>query len=174
MPASPARTWELLNDVPRVAPCMPGVELVRVASADSWDAVMHVSIGPIALQFDAEVRRVSSDPASRAVALAVDARESRGRGGAHAAITSAVAGEGKASRVSLVTELTFDGAVAQVAVGPVVVDVAKQLTRRFAECLAQQIEVGPDAAPTPTRPIGGLRLGARALLSALVRLVRRR
>ena len=46
--------WALLNDVPAVVPCMPGAELVDVASEDAWRAKLHVKLGPIALQFVAD------------------------------------------------------------------------------------------------------------------------
>ena len=55
VPASVDEAWRLLNDVPEIVPCMPGAELVEVVGDDAWKAKLHVKLGPIALQFLADV-----------------------------------------------------------------------------------------------------------------------
>ena len=84
VPASPERTWALLNDVPRVVPSMPGAELTEVVDETNWKATMHVKLGPIALQFATDVRREVSDEGALQTTLAIKARELKGRGGATA------------------------------------------------------------------------------------------
>ena len=64
VPASPADAWRLLNDVPSVVPCMPGAELVEVVDENAWKARLHVKLGPIALQFLADVAREETDEAA--------------------------------------------------------------------------------------------------------------
>ena len=66
----------------------------------------------------------------------------------------------------------MQGAVAQYGRG-VVGDVAAQLTKRFAECVAQQLGDEPPA-PAQATPVGGLRLALGAFWRAFVRLFRRR
>lgn len=175
--------WRLLNDVPEVVPCMPGAELVEVVDAESWKVKLHVKLGPIALQFAADVRREEMDERAGRVVLAVTAREARGRGGAEAAIESTVGSAGDRTRVDIVTELTLRGTVAQHGRG-VVADVASRLTDQFAGCIARKLAAPPagsvppgpasSSAPTSTAtkpvPIGGLRL----LLVALGRSLRGR
>src|SRR5207249_1682698 len=55
------RTWSLLNDVPRVMPCLPGAELSRVVGENEWEATLHVKLGPISLRFLVEVMRQDVD-----------------------------------------------------------------------------------------------------------------
>ena len=172
VPAPPERAWALLNDVPRIVPCMPGAELTEVVGEDAWKATLHVKLGPIALQFATDVTREEADAAARRVVLAAKAREVRGRGGAQATIESSLAAAESGTRVSIVTELTMQGAVAQYGRG-VVGDVAAQLTKRFAECVAQQLGEEPPA-PAQATPVGGLRLALGAFWRAFVRLFRRR
>ena len=59
VPASPETVWELLNDVPRVVPNMPGARLDAVVDDNAWKATMAVKLGPVALEFAADVRRGS-------------------------------------------------------------------------------------------------------------------
>jgi carbon monoxide dehydrogenase subunit G len=136
--AAPERTWALLNDVPRVTPCMPGAELTRVVDDSSWEAALHVKLGPISVHFVADVTRDEVDEAAQRVRLNVKAREAKNRGSADATITSTVTPVGEGSRVNIVTELALKGVVAQFG-RPVVPAVAERLTVQFAACLQRQL-----------------------------------
>jgi uncharacterized protein len=178
--ASPEAAWALLTDVPRIAPCMPGAELERTIDGSTWEVMQRVKLGPISLQFRSEVKRTELDERSRRAVLSVKAREVRGRGGAEATIQSDLQPTETGTRVDITTELSLQGAVAQYG-RPVVGSVAEELTRQFSECLARQLmrEDGTDiAAATPgqgrARPVGGLRLGLRAIWASLTRPFRRR
>lgn len=182
--ASPEAAWELLVDVPRVIPCMPGAELVETVDDSHWKARMRVKLGPISLSFLTDVSRDELDESARRVRLAAKAREERGRGAASATIESSLSSAEGKTRVTTVTDLTLSGAAAQYGRG-LVQGVTEQLLKSFAECLEQQLapaappaEGAPPAAPTPPpaqpRPVSGLALGLRALWSSLTRLVRRR
>jgi carbon monoxide dehydrogenase subunit G len=195
VPASPGRTWALLSDVPRVVPNMPGAELTEIVEENVWKATMHVKLGPIALKFATDVRREVSDEAAMRTTLAIKARELKGRGGAVATIESSLDPDGTGTRVTIVTELQMQGAVAQYGRG-VVPDVAGQLVDQFAANLAAQLREGdvaadgdgdggagaagegatahaPPQAPA-VAPIGGLRLILRAILRPLLRLLGKR
>jgi len=170
VPAPVERAWQLLNDVPAVVPCMPGAELVETVGESAWKAKLHVKLGPIALQFLADVTREQADEAARRAVLAVKAREAKGRGSAEATIESSLAAAGEGTHVALVTELALRGAVAQYGRG-VVGDVASRLTEQFAECIARKLEApgAGAAAPVEAKPVGGLRLVLGAIWRSLFR-----
>ena len=172
VPAPPETAWALLNDVPHVVPCLPGAELTEVVGHDAWKATVHVRLGPIALQFLADVRREQVDDTGRRVQLAVKARDARGRGGATATIESSLQEVESGTRVSLVTNLALQGPVAQYGRG-VVGSVATELTRQFAECLARKIEAEEQEAAAEVKPVGGFSLALRGLWSSLVGVFRR-
>jgi uncharacterized protein len=179
VPAPVDRSWRLLNDVPKVVPCMPGAELLEVVGDDAWKAKLHVKLGPIALQFLADVVREVRDEAAGRVVLAVKARESKGRGSAEATIESSLSAAGTGTRVEIGTELGLRGAVAQYGRG-VVADVASRLTGEFAACVAGKLQEAhpepqpagaqarPGPPPRPPKPIGLVPL----VLDALRRIVR--
>lgn len=178
VPASPEEAWRLLNDVPTVVPCMPGAEVVEVVGDDAWKAKLHVKLGPIALQFLADVTRQAADEDAGRVVLAVKARESKGRGSADATIESRLtAHDDGGTHVDVATDLALKGAVAQYGRG-VVADVAGKLTDQFAQCIAAKLAATPadsaTAQPQPqAAPVGGLRLVLGAFWRSLFRRPRR-
>jgi carbon monoxide dehydrogenase subunit G len=176
VPATRQAAWELLMDVPRVVPCMPGAELVETVSDGAWKANMNVKLGPIALVFATDITREAADETAGSVTLNARARETRGRGGAQAAIQSSLSEVPGGTRVDIVTELTLSGAVAQYGRG-IVQDVSGQLVARFADCLKAQLATeGPEAAEAAAaataeaaRPVSGLSLGLGAVMRAFGR-----
>lgn len=161
---------------------MPGAGLDEIVDENRWKATMHVKLGPIALQFRTDIVREEADESARRVVLSVNAREARGRGAAQARIESSLSQAEDETAVAIVTDLNLQGTVAQYGRG-VVADVSSELTRQFAECIAEKLTAGEPAAEehareaggpaAPVAPIGGLRLGLGALWRALLGRFRR-
>jgi len=176
VPAPRERAWELLMDVPRVVPCMPGATLRETVSDDHWKADLAVKLGPIALNFDTDVMRESVDETAGSVTLGAKAREKRGRGGAQAAIRSTLTELGpRSTRIDVVTELTLSGAVAQYGRG-IVQDVSQQMVSKFADCLKAQLvaetpeEAAAAVAEHQAQPVQGLSMGLGAVWRSFLRL----
>jgi carbon monoxide dehydrogenase subunit G len=167
--APPERAWELLLDVPRVVPCMPGATLTETVDDSHWKATMQVKLGPVTLTFAADVAREQVDEAARRVVLSARAREQRGRGGATATVESTLEPDAGGTRVAVVTDLQLSGPAAQFG-GPVVKDVAAELTRSFADCLRSELAETPPSPGGAASPVAGFRLLVRALLGRLRRL----
>ena len=178
VPASREAAWNLLMDVPRIVPCMPGATLTETVSDDAWKADMAVKLGPISLTFATDVARESSDPDAGTVTLSAKAREKRGRGGAQAQIQSSLTQVDGGTRVDIATDLTMSGAVAQYGRG-IVQDVSAQLVQRFADCLKAQLaaetpeEAQAAVAEHQAKPVSGLSLGAGAVFRSIGRFFRR-
>ena len=169
--------WALLNDIPRIVSCMPGAELTETVDDSTWRGVVHVRLGPMSLQFGTDVVREGADDSAHRVVLATKARELRGRGSAQATIESSLHDAGGTTHVQIVTELQLQGAVAQYGRG-IVPQVAAQLTKEFAENVAALLEGEHEPSAeaevrAPVVPVGGVRLGLRALWASLVRLLHR-
>jgi uncharacterized protein len=181
VPAAPEQAWDLLMDVPRVIPCMPGAELTETVDDSTWKAKMTVKLGPMSFAFATDVKREEADVDAQRAKLSARAREMRGRGGGQATIESTLTRVDGGTRVNIVTDMSLSGAVAQYGRG-MVEDVAGQLVDRFAECLRTQLapraeEAAAAAAaapPTASKPLAGLPLVLDALRRAIVRFLRRR
>jgi uncharacterized protein len=178
VPAPPDAAWDLLLDVPRVVPCMPGAELTEVVDDSHWKAKIAVKLGPVSLTFGTDVKLEEADEAARKVTLSADGRELRGRGAARATVESSLASVNGGTRVDIVTDLRLTGPAAQYGRG-LVADVSAQLIDRFAECLKAQLDTAEpvraeEAVAEAARPVGGLRLGLAAIWRSIKRLFRRR
>jgi carbon monoxide dehydrogenase subunit G len=173
VPVPPERAWDLLMDVPRVIPCMPGATLTDTVDDANWKADVSVKLGPISLAFDTNVRREEADESVRRARLSARARESRGRGAATAIIESRLTTVDGGTHVDVVTDLQLSGAVAQFGRG-IVPDVAEQMVQSFAECLRKQLVAARGEAQVAVveqyKPIGGLRLGLGAIWRRITRI----
>jgi len=166
--------WELLMDVPRVVPCVPGAQLVETLADDRWRADLSVALGPVTMTFDAAITREQVDEAGGFVRLVVSAREKHGRGGATAEVESTVAPAGENTRVTVVTNLRLQGAVARVGRSEIVEDVSQQMTDAFAECLKATLTAGADGGDGVAPLAPRLRITFRGLLAGVLRRLRRR
>ena len=161
--------WELLSDVPRVIPCLPGATLTHAGGDEEWRAEFPVTLGPVAMIFDATIRREAADEAAGVVRLAVKAREKNGRGAAIADVESRLEAAPAATRVTVLTDLRLQGTVARVGRSEIVEEVSRQMTDSFANCLKAKLAQDDSAAMSAPE----LRIRLRTVLAGLVRQLRR-
>ncbi|HKE75710.1 MAG TPA: SRPBCC family protein [Acidimicrobiales bacterium] len=128
-----ARAWEVLTDVELIAPCLPGAQLQEV-EGEEYRGVVKVKVGPITAQYKGAARFQEQDEAAHRVVLRAEGRDTRGQGNANATITAAMAEDGDGTRVTVTTDLTITGRVAQFGRG-VLADVSGKLLGQFVECL---------------------------------------
>jgi uncharacterized protein len=179
------RVWIYLLDVQKIAPCAPGAELTEVVDDHTWKGKVNVKVGPIAMSFTGTVVVQERDDQTHVVVLKADGREQRGKGAASALVRSRLEAVDGGTKVSIDTDLTISGAVAQYGRG-MVGDISQRLTREFADCLQAKIareEPAPQAAASPSQspvsesvggaPVKGIRLGLWALWRAVARIFKR-
>jgi hypothetical protein len=138
------RAWEVLTDVELIAPCMPGAQLQEV-EGDEYRGVVKVKVGPVTAQYKGAARFVERDQAGHKVVLRAEGRETRGQGNANATITAQLTPDGDGTAVSVVTDLTVTGRVAQFGRG-VMADVSSKLLGQFVDCLEHKLLVEPAGA----------------------------
>ena len=143
----PAKTWELLTDVERDAPCLPGATLLGV-DGDQFTGAVKVKVGPITVSYQGIASFQEKDPATQRVVLKADGKETRGNGNAAAVVTAQLRHQGDATSVVITTDLTISGKAAQFGRG-VLADVATNLIGQFAKRLeADLAESAPAGAET--------------------------
>jgi carbon monoxide dehydrogenase subunit G len=136
--------WAVLTDVERIAPCMPGAQLTEV-DGDTYTGNVKVKVGPITAQYKGTATFVEKDDAAHRAVLKADGRDTRGQGNASALVTATLVPDGDGTRVSVVTELTVTGKVAQFGRG-VLADVSAKLVGQFVACLESDVLAG-DPSP---------------------------
>ena len=140
--------WGLLTDVERIAPCLPGAQLTEV-EGEEYRGVVKVKVGPITAQYKGVAHFVERDDAVYRAVLRAEGRETRGQGNAAATITAQLTPDGDGTEVSVVTDLTVTGKVAQFGRG-VLADVSTKLLGQFATSLEAEIAASSASASTST------------------------
>ena len=128
-----ARTWAVLTDVERVAPCIPGAQLLSV-DGDDFTGAVKVKVGPITVSYKGDASFQEKDPAAQRVVIKASGKETRGSGNAAALVTAQLKDEGDATHVVITTDLTISGKAAQFGRG-VLADVSTNLIGQFARNL---------------------------------------
>ena len=131
------RVWELLMDLERVTPCLPGAALEET-SGEEYKGTMTVRLGPVTQEYEGTVKFEETDEEARRAVLKADGKDARGQGTVSATITSTLHEEDRGTRVHIETDMQVTGRVAQFGRG-VMQDVAGKLAGQFADCLEQEI-----------------------------------
>ena len=77
------RVWALVNDIPRVAPCMPGAALTGVHD-DTYEGTVAVKLGPLRMSYKGKVVVEGVDEANHSARLAATGKDTKGAGTARA------------------------------------------------------------------------------------------
>ena len=153
VPAPVDQAWEVLLDVERVAPCLPGAA-IEGSEGDSHKGTMTIKVGPITTRYTGTVKIEEADEAAHRAVMRAQARDSRGQGTAGATITSTMEAVDGGTRVHVETDLRVTGPAAQFGRG-VMQDVSAKMMRQFAECLASEMsgtKADDGAAEEPAAP----------------------
>lgn len=137
------QAWDVLLDIERIAPCLPGATVESV-DGDSFAGRVKVKVGPITVTYQGNATFVQRDEASGRVTIRATGREARGSGTAAATVEAVLHDEGERTRVHLDTDLAITGRPAQFGRG-VMVDVSNKLLGMFADCLERTLAADPGA-----------------------------
>ena len=139
VPVPPDRAWDVLLDVERIAPCMPG------ATVDEFDGEVvtgriKVKVGPVSLTYRGTAKFTERDPDARVILLEASGKETRGAGTASATVRARLEPEsgGEATKATMHTTMNVTGRPAQFGRG-VMVEVGGKLVEQFAQNLRQLI-----------------------------------
>ncbi|GAA1765025.1 MULTISPECIES: SRPBCC family protein [Streptomonospora] len=139
VPVPVDQAWDVLMDVERVAPCMPGATLESV-EGDTMTGKVRVKVGPISVTYRGEAHFTEVDAAEHRVELHAGGKEARGSGTASATVTARLHEQDDGTtEVTVDTDFTVTGRVAQFGRG-VMADVSAKLVQRFADNLAAELE----------------------------------
>ena len=155
--------WNILTDVERIAPCLPGAELQEV-EGDTYRGVVKVKVGPIQAQFKGQASFVERDDAGHRAVLKGEGRDTGGKGNASALITARMEAVSAAeTKVNVSTDLTITGKVAQFGRGAMA-DISDKLLSQFVENLNVLIASQPASAPaTAAAPAADGAAGVRRI-----------
>jgi uncharacterized protein len=151
------RVWALVNDIPRVAPCMPGAALTGVVDDQTYEGTVAVKLGPLRMSYKGKVTVEDVDEATHSARLAASGRDTKGAGTAKASVETRLEAAGDTrTRLQVTSDVQLTGKVASFGRGGAINDVASRLFGQFADCLRATLEAEPSvsegAAPPASTP----------------------
>jgi uncharacterized protein len=153
------QVWDMLVDVERVAPCLPGAEITGQGPDGSYEGNFTVKLGPTTASYRGSLRMDSLDEASRTATMHAKGTDKRGQGGANATIVSSMRQDGEETVVDVVTDFTITGRLARFGRGGMIEDISKRMMRDFSQCLQASMASEPapaaaeSAAPAAAAPV---------------------
>jgi aerobic carbon-monoxide dehydrogenase small subunit len=136
----PDDVWNLLKDVARVVPCMPGASITSLAG-DRVDGRLMIKLGPINAEFSGAAM-LRYDDALRRGTFAGSGQDrltgSRASGAIEFVVTPG--DDARSTWVDIAVLAKLSGPLAQFARAGIVEDLARRLARTFAQNLEQELE----------------------------------
>ena len=147
------RVWALVNDIPRVAPCMPGAALTGVLDDKTYEGTVAVKLGPLRMSYKGKVVVEEVDEANHSARLAASGRDTKGAGTARASVTTRLEPAGDThTRLQVTSDVQLTGKVASFGRGGAINDVATRLFGQFADCLRATLESESASAASAEEP----------------------
>ena len=116
VPVAPEQAWDVLLDVERIAPCMPGASVTSISDdGNEIEGQVKVKLGPLSLTYKGTAKFTEKDQENLTIAIEATGKETRGAGTASANV-QAVLKPGDATGSTLVsihTSLNVTGRPAQ-------------------------------------------------------------
>lgn len=139
VPASADRAWELLLDIPQVAPCIPGVKDVTPDGDNQFTAVMQVRVGPVRLDFSGSINVLEQDKKKGEARFRVEAADRKVGGSIRADMTMQLTSLSPVeTELVIVTDTVFMGKIGELG-QPIIRRKAKSTLEDFARNLANQV-----------------------------------
>ena len=139
--------WAALNDLERVAPCLPGATITEHDEDGTYHGTFQVKLGPTTAAYRGTIKIESADESSHTATLKARGTDKRGQGGASATIVNTLVEHDGATTVNAVTDFSITGRLARFGRGGMMQDISNRLMRDFATCLSSRLADAP-AAPS--------------------------
>ncbi len=159
------QAWAVLTDLELIAPCMPGAQLTGVQDG-VYTGKVKIKVGPVTAEYAGTAEFAEKDEAGYRAVIRARGRDSRGQGNATAVISAQLRTDGSGTAVTVDTDLTLAGRIAQFGSG-MIKEVSAKLLGQFVDCLEQRLAgLAPAAAggagATAADPAAGRVAGPRA------------
>jgi uncharacterized protein len=140
--------WAAMLDVERVAPCVPGAQVIEQTGDNAYKVAIKVKLGPVSMLYNGDVEVVEQYPDDRRAVMSAKATESRGQGTANARVEMRLSQENGATHGAIHTDVAISGRAAAMGQG-IIGDVSARLIDTFAQNLAAMLAA---EQPTVERP----------------------
>jgi carbon monoxide dehydrogenase subunit G len=152
--AGTEKTWELLNDLERVAPCLPGAKITG-RDGDAFLGEVKIKVGPIGANLQGVARFVETDATASRAVISMSGKDPKGGTATDATMHVRLEEVDAAhTRVLLDTDLEISGRMAQFGRGAIA-DVSNRLIGQFTDNLGALVAGAPAAGASTNAATGG-------------------
>jgi uncharacterized protein len=142
--ASPVETvWDFFQDVPSVAECLPGAELIESRDDGTQVGKVAVKLGPLSATFEGEAT-VTPDHAAKTGTIDGKGVDRRGGSRGQVKVGYALTEAGTGTKVVIDADVTLSGAAAQFGRTGLINEMSSRLIGDFVRCVEGKL-----AAATP-------------------------
>jgi len=92
--SNPDQAWDVISDVNKLIPCVPGAKVISADSPTKGKAEIDVQMGSMGMKFSGPVEIVEQDAGSRRAVIKANAKEAGGQSNADGTVTITIAGDG--------------------------------------------------------------------------------
>lgn len=138
--------WDLFQDVPSVAQCLPGATLEESKGGGVYEGKISVKLGPISATFEGEAK-ISADPANHTALIDGKGVDRRGGSRGQVKVTYALTEkEAAATHVTIDADISLAGPAAQFGRTGLIDEMSRRLISDFVGCLEQKMAAPSEEA----------------------------
>ena len=139
-PAGREQVWDLMQDMPRIGRCFPGVEEVQAGDDANYKGTMRIRVGPISLSISGTMSVVAMDKGRWHAAMRVQGADRR-LGGAVSGDMTVDLNEVSESETEVVvaSDISFLGKLGELG-QPIIRKKADSILKDFARNIGQQFD----------------------------------
>lgn len=170
----PDAVWDFFQDVPAVAQCLPGAELLDVNDDGTYEGKLSVKLGPMTAAFEGQAT-VEPDPESRSAKIQGKGVDKRGGSRGQVKVDYRIASEGDGASVDIDADVTLSGPAAQFGRTGLINEISKRLIEEFVACLEAKLAATSveEAEEIKAKDVNGIALFFSSLLSWIKKLFKR-
>lgn len=168
------QVWDFFQDVPSVADCLPGAELLDDKGDGRYSGKVSVKLGPMSSTFEGDATVV---PDAAAKTGAIDGKGADRRGGSRGQVkvTYALVGDAGSTKVNLDADVTLSGAAAQFGRTGLINEISGRLINEFVECVEGKLgaATAEEAAQVKAGEVNGFAVFIQGLIAWIKKLFQR-
>lgn len=160
----PDTVWAHFQDIPSVARCLPGAQLLGETDDGSYEGKLSAKLGPMTAAFEGTAT-VTADPASRSARIEGKGVDRQGGSRGQVVVDYRLAADGSGTKVTVDADVTLSGPAAQFGRTGLINEMSRRLIADFVQCLEASLSAAtPEEAAAVAAPeVRGFRLFFSAL-----------
>lgn len=168
------QVWDLFQDVPALAACLPGADLTDDKGGGVYAGTVGVKLGPMSANFEGEAT-VIADEGTRSGTVNGKGTDKRGGSVGQVKVAYALEPMDDGTRVTVDADVILSGAAAQFGRTGLIKEMSGRLIGEFVTCVEAKLSADTvqEAQEIAAGEVKGISLFLSSLVASFVRFVKR-